>query len=76
MIITTLEKRTDYETNKVTFKVEIEINDADKNFFWDHQGYDMIPDDLIPDILVAVGRMYKGKIKDGRILKEKVGSII
>jgi len=35
----------------------------------------MVSDEMIPDILVAIGRMYRGKIKKGKILREKVGKI-
>lgn len=75
MEITKLEKQANYLLNQCKITVEITIPSTDLVMF-DYQGIDMIPDEVIPDILTAVGRMYSRKIKHGRILKERVGSII
>lgn len=75
MEITKLEKCANYNCDKLTITVEITIPSADLIDF-DYTGLDMLPDESIPDLLVALGRMYKGKIKNGKIAKEKVASIL
>jgi len=75
MKISKLEKETNFLTNKIVIKTEIEI-DLDDCAVFDYTGIDCVPDESIPDILTAVGRMYKGKIKRGKILNEKIGSIL
>jgi len=75
MQITKLEKEANYIDNTCKIKVEISIDLQDLASY-DYTGLDMIPDETLPDILTAVGRMYKGKIKQGKILKEKVGSLL
>lgn len=75
MKISKLEKEINFINSKATIKVEIEIDLGDCEIF-DYTGLDAIPDESIPDILTAIGRLYKGKIKKGTIVREKVGSII
>ena len=75
MEIAKLEKHVNYQSGVVRLSVDIEISMDDCAVF-DYTGLDCIPDESIPDILTAVGRMYSGKIKAGRILQEKVGSLI
>lgn len=75
MEITKLEKCVNYNSDKLTITVEVTIPQSDLIDF-DYTGLDMFPDESIPDLLVALGRMYKGKIKNGKIAKEKVGSLI
>ena len=75
MKISKLEKEVNYLKDRATIRVEVEIELSDCGVF-DYTGLDAIPDEVLPDIITAVGRMYKGKIKNGFIVKEKVGSII
>lgn len=75
MKITKLEKTCIYGSGLCRISLDIEIDMSDFAHF-DYEGLDMIPDDIIPDILTAIGRMYKGKIKKGKILREKIGSLI
>ena len=66
MKIVKLEKEVNYLTKKVIVRSEIELDMADFAEF-DYQGFDVLDDRLISDILVAAGRMYKGKIKKGKL---------
>jgi hypothetical protein len=75
MEITKLEKEANYLIGNCKITVEITISNQDLMQF-DYEGLDMIPDETIPDILTAIGRMYHGKIKKGKLLKEKVGSLL
>lgn len=75
MEITKLEKVAKLEQNKVVISLDIELDALDFEQF-DYQGLDLIDDAMIPDILLAISRMYKNKIKNGKILREKVGSLI
>ena len=73
MKLTKLQKEIIYEGGICRITTEITINVEDLANF-DYGGIDMIPDECIPDILVAVGRMYKGRIKKGKILDSRVKS--
>lgn len=64
MKITKLEKHTNLTDPSVVLKVEITIDGQDL-INYDYSGFDKVKDEDIPDILVAVGRMYKKKIKNG-----------
>ena len=66
MKITKLEKTANINDCKCKINVEITLDGEDFTAF-DYQGFDMIPDKTIPDILVAVGRMYSNRIKKGKI---------
>lgn len=74
MKITKLEKEINYLNDTAKINVEITIEKEGLDLLKYH-GLDMIPDDMIPSILVAVGSMYRGRIKNGQI-KEKVSSIV
>lgn len=75
MDLISLTKEVKLEQRKVIleFTIELDVNDF---AMYDYQGFDLIDDEMIPDILLAISRRYKNKIKKGRILREKVGSII
>ena len=75
MEIRNLTKTVNLNQNSVKLEVEIYITPDDMAHF-DYEGLDGIPDEDIPNILVAVGRMYSRAIKKGKIIKEKVSSII
>ena len=74
MRITKLEKEINYlnDTAKITVEITIEKEGLD---LLKYHGLDMLPDGMIPSVLIAVGSMYRGRIKDGKI-KEKVSSIV
>lgn len=74
MKISKLKKEANYIQDKVKITVEIEIpNQSLRNY--GYKGLDMISDEVIPDILIAIGRMYSGRIRNGRIIREKVGRL-
>jgi len=66
MKITKLEKLANHITGEVKITVEITISTSDLAEF-DYFGLDKFPDESIPDVLVAVGRMYQKRIKPGKI---------
>lgn len=70
MKISKLQKEVIVEKNKCRITVEIEIDPADFETY-DYDGWDKIKDEDIPDILVALGRMYARRIKNGKILTTK-----
>lgn len=63
MKISKLQKEALLDKKEVRLTVEITIDTTDI----DYQGFDLFPDELIPDVLVAVGRKYSNKIKKGKI---------
>ena len=76
MKVSRLEKEVD--TNKGQCKITLEITlDAADFATFDYQGYDMIEDKMIPDILLAVSRRLK--IKNGKLspppLMEKISTV-
>jgi hypothetical protein len=76
MKITKLEKETNYISNTVKIGVEITIDKYGLDILkYVGNGFDYIPDEMIPSILVAVGKVYKGKIKNGKIIEE-INSIV
>ena len=65
MEITKLIKTINLQADKLTLNIEIEIPKSDLENF-DYYGLDMIPDEMIPDVLLTVSRMYttkNGKLK-------------
>ena len=65
MEITKLIKTINLQADKLTLNIEIEIPISDLENF-DYYGLDMIPDEMIPDVLLTVSRMYttkNGKLK-------------
>lgn len=63
--ILSLEKKVNLNTRKAKITIEIEVPQVYSN-------YDMFPDELIPELLVAVGRdiiVSKGKIKRKSMLR-------
>jgi len=58
MKITKLEKEVLFDEKKVRIVVSIEATFRDLKHL-DYKGFDCLPDAMIPDILTAVGRMYK-----------------
>lgn len=76
MKITKLEKEANYiGLGSCKIKVEVEIT-AEDLMHYDYSGLDKLRDEDIPDILVAIGRMYKNRIKNGKIDQDKVGSLL
>lgn len=71
MKITRLEKTALLGNKTVTISLDIELTQSELDQV-DYRGFDLFPDYLIADLLVAVGRKYKGKIKKGK-LKEIAG---
>jgi hypothetical protein len=74
MEISKLEKEINFMNNTAKISVEITIEKEALELLKYH-GLDMIPDDMIPSVLVAVGSMYKGRIKNGKI-KERINSLV
>lgn len=68
MRITKLEKHAMYHDGTVKVSVDIVV-DADEIRQIGYEGLDLFPDYLVADLLVAVGRKYKGKIKKGKLVK-------
>ena len=64
MKISKLQKEVIHSNPSVRITVEITVEAEDLADF-DYSGYDLIPDELIPDILVAVGKTYR--IKKGKL---------
>lgn len=73
MKITKLEKHARLIDGSVKISVDIEVNE-DEIVNLGYEGYDLFPDYLIADLLVAVGREYKGKIKKGRLIENGLRS--
>jgi hypothetical protein len=61
MRISKLEKETNLDKKEVKIKVEILLDENDLTLL-DYRGFDMFPDEKVPDLLVAAGRMCKNKI--------------
>lgn len=53
MKITKLEKHADLNRKKAIIKVEIEVSPTEG-----YEGFDLFPDEMIPDLLLALGRKY------------------
>jgi hypothetical protein len=68
MKISKLQKEVIHSNPSVRITVEITVEAEDLADF-DYSGYDLIPDELIPDILVAVGKTYR--IKKGKLNAKK-----
>lgn len=75
MEVIKMEKTVNYGENKVNITVDIELDAQDFAVF-DYSGFDLIPDEHIPDVLIAVGRIYKNRIKKGKILADAVRSLV
>ena len=71
MKITKLQKEALFNTEKCRVTVEITVDRPDG-----YDGFDIFPDESIPDLLVAIGRMYKRAIKDGKLNEDKVSSLL
>jgi len=69
MKITKLEKNTIFINDTVKINVEIELDKFDTDYFCSLLGtaFDPIPDDIIPSIIEAIGKTYKGRVKNGKI---------
>lgn len=70
MEITKLEKEVLMDELRVRLTVEITIDMAEVNS--DYKGLDLLSDEKIPDILVAIGRQYSNRIKKGKIRKHAI----
>lgn len=66
MKITKLEKHAKLLDGTVKISVDIQVETEEIESLG-YEGFDLFPDELIADLLVAVGRKYKGKIKEGKI---------
>lgn len=75
MKITRLEKEARYNTHSVKISLDIEIGREELENI-EYEGFDLLPDHLIADVLIAIGRKYSKAIKQGEIDEEKVESII
>jgi len=69
MRITRLEKNAMLNSNTVRLSLDIQLTSAELEMI-DYGGFDLFPDELIADLLVAVGKKYQGKIKKGRIVND------
>jgi hypothetical protein len=69
MKITKLEKNTNFIDTTVKINVEITLDKSDVEYFGSLVGtaFDPVPDDIIPSILEAIGKTYKGRVKNGKI---------
>lgn len=69
MKITKLEKNTIFTNDTVKINVEITLDKEDIDYFGSLIGtaFDPVPDDIIPSILEAIGKTYKGRVKNGKI---------
>lgn len=71
MKITNLEKNTNLIDDTVKINVEITIDKKDIEYFYFGTMFgtplDPVPDEVIPTIIEEMGKMYKGKIKNGKI---------
>lgn len=66
MRISNIKKEASYNSFECRITIEITISAEDLAQF-DYTGFDMLPDEVIPDMLLALGRMYKNRIKQGKI---------
>lgn len=66
MKLTRLEKTALLTDNTVTLSLDIKLSQEELDKI-DYRGFDLFPDYLIADMLVAVGKKYKDKIKKGKI---------
>lgn len=66
MKITRLEKTANYNDHSVKVSLDVEITKEELENIG-YEGLDLLPDYLISDLLVAVGRKYSGSIEDGKI---------
>lgn len=65
MKITKLQKEAIYGSGLSRITVEITLESSDLANF-DYEGLDLLPDEMIPEILISTGKMYIGKIKNGK----------
>lgn len=75
MRISKLEKEVLFEKGEVRLSVEILVSRGELTSL-KYDGFDMLPDEAIPDILLAISRRYARRIGRGRINQEKAGSIL
>ena len=71
MELSKLEKEVNHLTKKCKITLEIVLDPTDFADY-DYQGFDMIDDNIIPDLLYAVSKRY---VRMNKVLREKVGTI-
>lgn len=70
MKITKLEKQSSYNPDEVKVTVEITVFKSELAMP-EYHGFDLFPDHLIPELLITVGKKYKGFILKGRIIQNE-----
>lgn len=73
MHITKLQKEVLMDSGSVRLTVEITLLAKELEYLG-YGGFDILPDELIPAILVAIGKAHKGKIRNGKL--DKVSTLI
>ncbi len=69
MDISKMEKEVNFNTNEVKITVVIKVDHSDMQHF-DYEGFDMLPDEAIPDLLIAAAKIHKNKMRLLSLVKE------